>query len=101
MANQRAVARQRTYLKGVLSYQNGNSSEDCLVRDLTARGAQIELPYPVAPEVCDLLVPSRGLRIRATSVWRNGARRGLRFEPVEDAPPPRPRKPAMVDDQRY
>ena len=100
MAERRIVVRQRTFLKGVLWFHNGNSSEDCVVRDLTAQGAQIDLPHPVAPELCDLLVPSRELRVRARSVWRSGARRGLRFEAVEAAPAPKPRRVA-VDDNRY
>jgi hypothetical protein len=91
MIERRVVARQRTFLKGVLSFNNGNSSEDCLVRDLTKSGAQIEAGYSVAPEACDLLVPSRGLRVRAHAVWRNRARRGLHFEPTEPVPPPQPR----------
>jgi len=83
MAERRVVVRQRTFLKGVLSFHNGNASTDCIVRDLNGRGAQIELPFPLAPEVCDLLVPSRELRLRARAVWRNGARRGLHFEAAE------------------
>jgi len=100
MAERRIVVRQRTFLKGVLSFQNGNASEDCIVRDLTAGGAQIELTHPAAPVVCDLVVPSRDLRVRARAVWRNGARRGLHFEATEVAPAPPPRK-VVVDDNRY
>jgi hypothetical protein len=100
MAERRAVLRQRTFLKGVLLFHNGNSSEDCVVRDLTACGAQIDLPHRVAPEVCDLLVPSRELRVRARAVWRNGARRGLQFEAAQAPPAPKPRPPAL-DDNRY
>ena len=98
MAEQRVVARQRTYLKGLLSSHNGNSSEDCIVRDLNGFGAQIELPHPVAPEVCDLLVPSRALRVRVRAVWRNGARRGLHFEAAEVARVAKPRRPALRDE---
>ena len=100
MAERRTVVRQRTFLKGVLSFHNGNSSEDCVVRDLTAGGAQIDLPHPLAPGACELLVPSRQLRVRARAVWRNGARRGLSFEAVEAAPAPKPCRP-VVDDNRY
>lgn len=100
MAERRAVARQRTFLNGVLSFHSGNSSEDCVVRDLSERGAQIELAHPAAPEICDLLVPSRGLRRRARMVWRNAGRRGLRFEAAEPVPTLKPRK-TTVDDKRY
>ena len=100
MTDRRAVVRRRTFFKGVLSFQNGNASEDCLVRDLTQGGALIELPHPIAPGVCDLVVPSRGLRAAARMVWRDGARRGLRFEAADVAPAPKPRRKS-VEDGRY
>ena len=82
MQERRAVARHRTFLKGVLAFNNGNSSEDCLVRDLTEAGALIELPHPRAPPGFDLLVPSKGLRKRARIVWRTGGRLGVSFTPA-------------------
>jgi len=100
MQEKRSVLRQRTFLKGVLSFHNGNSSEDCLVRDLSERGAQIELPHPLAPHGFDLLIPARALRARACVVWTNGVRRGLRFESADMADA-RARRAAPQDDGRY
>jgi hypothetical protein len=79
MQERRAVSRRRTFLKGVLTFNNGNSSEDCLVRDLTEAGALIELTHPVAPSGFDLLIPSKSLRRSASVVWRAGGRFGLAF----------------------
>ena len=99
MSERRAVARQRTFLKGVLAFNNGNSSEDCLVRDLTAQGAQIELPHPLAPNAFDVLIPARDLRRRARVIWKSRGRFGLMFDSVETAPAPL--KCAQTDDRRY
>jgi hypothetical protein len=79
MDERRAVSRRRTFLKGVLTFNSGNSSEDCLVRDLTETGALIELPHPEAPGSFDLLIPSKAMRSSARIVWRVGGRMGLRF----------------------
>ncbi len=81
MQERRAVPRQRTFLKGLMAFNKGNSSEDCLVRNLSDRGALIELPHPYAPEAFDLLVSSHALHRRARVVWRSGGRFGLELEP--------------------
>ena len=80
MQERRAVSRRRTFLKGVLTFNNGNSSEDCLVRDLTEAGALIEQPHPEAPGSFDLLIPSKTLRTSARIAWRVGGRFGLLFD---------------------
>jgi PilZ domain len=80
MTDRRAVARQRTFLGGRLMYNNGNSSEDCVVRNLSDRGAQIESPHPLAPSALDLLVSARNLVRSARVTWRSGGRFGLEFE---------------------
>ena len=98
MTERRAVARQRTFLRGVLSFNNGNSSEDGLVRNLTAEGALLELPDPRAPERFDLLVPARNLRFHAHAVWRKGSHVGVAFEGAAHSAAPQRR---AVDDNRY
>ena len=83
MQERRAVPRQRTFLKGLMAFNKGNSSEDCLVRNLTDHGAMVELRHPHAPAAFDLLVASHALHKRARVVWRNGARFGLALEPAQ------------------
>jgi len=102
MDERRAVPRQRTFLKGVLAFHSGNSSEDCLVRNFADGGAQIELPHPNAPDVFELLIPARDLRRRARAVWRNGGHIGVQFESEAAAVAPKTvRRPARADDGRY
>jgi hypothetical protein len=80
MQERRTVSRRRTFLKGLLAYNNGNLSKDCLVRDLTDAGALIELPHPEAPGTFELLIPSKTLRTPARIAWRVGGRFGLQFD---------------------
>jgi hypothetical protein len=80
MQERRAVLRRRTFLKGVLAFNNGNSSEDCLVRDLTETGALIEAPHPNALLQFDLVIASKSLRRPARVAWRSGVRLGLDFQ---------------------
>ncbi len=98
MAERRAITRQRTFLNGRLAFQNGNSSEDCLVRDFTDAGAKIELPHPHAPDSFELTIPSRDFRASARVAWRSGARIGVALTVAPPAPVVA--KPAR-DDQRY
>jgi hypothetical protein len=83
MQERRTVSRRRTFLKGFLAFNNGNSSKDCLVRDLTESGALIELPHPDAPASFVLLIPSKSLRASARVAWRVGGRFGLNFARAE------------------
>ena len=82
MTDRRSVARQRTFLTGLLSFQNGKASADCVVRNCTERGAEIELQHPQTPDVFELHVPTRGLRAMAQVAWRRGARFGLTLAPI-------------------
>jgi hypothetical protein len=82
MMDRRVVSRRRTYLKGLVVFNNGNSTQDCVVRDLTAQGALVELSSPLAPETFDLLLLSSNERRHARIVWRAGRRSGLAFSPA-------------------
>jgi hypothetical protein len=100
MDERRAVPRQRTFFRGVLSFNSGNSSEDCLVRNLGPGGAHIELPHPNAPGAFELFIPARETRRRARAVWRNGGHIGVAFEGEAGRIARKP-APAPADDGRY
>ena len=100
MSERRAVPRQRTFLKGVLAFHSGNSSEDCFVRNLSSDGAQIVLPHPNAPDAFELFIPARDLRRRARAVWRNACHIGVRFDAEAAARVQRTAR-GPADDGRY
>ena len=85
MIDRRAVPRHRTFLKGVLAFNNGNSSEDALVRNLGDNGALIELPHPNAPEALNSHSRAELPPACARGV-ASGGRIGLRFTSRECSP---------------
>ncbi|TNC15353.1 PilZ domain-containing protein [Methylobacterium terricola] len=85
MSELRRETRLRTFLKGRIVFNNGNSSMDCLVRDLSGSGARLMLSQTATlPGGFDLLIPARDRVHRATLRWRREDSIGVTFaeEPV-------------------
>ena len=86
MSEHRREARQRVFLKGRIMYNNGASSLDCLVRDLSGAGARLAMSETTTlPQVFDLYVPQKDKTYRATLRWRREDGVGVGF-PVEMVP---------------
>ena len=69
------------FLNGRIRFNNGASSMDCLVRDLSATGARISLSETATlPEVFDLHIPQKDRTYRATLRWRREDGVGVTFE---------------------
>jgi len=80
MEERRGGRRDRTYLKGVIAFNNRNSTADCLVRDWSIDGARIDVGETLAvPREFDLMVPTRTEDRRSRLVWRRGALLGVKF----------------------
>lgn len=91
MSEHRRELRQRVFLKGRIMYNNGASSLDCLVRDLSASGARLALSETTTlPEVFDLYIPQKDKTYRATLRWRREDGVGVVFpaEAMRAAPAP-------------
>ena len=80
MQDRRKLPRQRAYLGGKIVFNNRFSVVDCLVRDVSARGARVECPasVPMAQDV-DFVIECKGLEARARMVWRSPTEIGLFF----------------------
>lgn len=91
--------RQRVFLKGRILFNNGASSMDCLVRDLSASGARLALSESTTlPEVFDLYIPQKDRTFRSTLRWRRSDGVGVTFEePAKAAPAAAPADPAATD----
>ena len=75
--------RRKTLKNGRTLWSNGDSSE-CIVRNLSEAGAQLELRGPI-PNRFDLLVEGDQCRRSCSVVWRRENRAGVRFdEPPSD-----------------
>src|SRR3954447_6825755 len=83
--NQRAAPRMRTLIAAKISFNNGQSTLDCLIRNLSDTGAKLSVSAAVTlPECFDLLIPQKSVTRRGRIVWRRGEAMGVRFD--EGAP---------------
>src|SRR3954469_2165656 len=84
-SDQRAAPRMRTLIAAKISFNNGQSTLDCLIRNLSDTGAKLIVSAVVTlPECFDLLIPQKSVTRRGRIVWRRGEEMGVRFE--EGAP---------------
>jgi hypothetical protein len=81
----RAGARARSLLTGKVIVGDGEMSVDCVVRNLSARGARVSVPRAIdLPRQVGLLVVREGLFCEAAVAWRNGEQTGLTFRARHD-----------------
>lgn len=78
---QREQPRLRVLLKGRIQFNNGSSSIDCLVRDMSPTGARLMLSETATlPERFDLYIPQKERTYRATLRWRREDGIGVTFD---------------------
>ncbi|TXN32270.1 PilZ domain-containing protein [Methylobacterium sp. WL19] len=91
MSDKRKEARQRTFLKGRIIFNNGASSMDCLVRDLSSIGARLALTETATlPEMFDLFIPQKERTYKANLRWRRADGIGVAFVDETTAATPVP-----------
>src|SRR5712691_9711354 len=84
MAERRLSARQKSFLQGRVFFNNRRQSADCLVRDVSPRGARLVFADAVSvPEVVELYLSNKDAIQRAVVIWRRGKEIGDNFG-VED-----------------
>jgi hypothetical protein len=90
MIERRQSARSRVIYGGVVGYHHRQSTAECVIRNFSKAGANVEFDNPaVLPDVVDLLVAKKNRAFSARVVWRQFNKAGLAFEAVEqDAPMP-------------
>ncbi len=88
-AEHRNEVRQRVFLKGRISFNNGASSMDCMVRDFSPSGARLALSETATlPATFDLYIPQKDRTYRATLRWRREDGIGVTFAEEGAAPAP-------------
>lgn len=94
MSEHRREVRQRTFLKGRIVFNNGASSMDCLVRDLSLSGARLALSQSaVLPEAFDLYIPQKEKTYRSSVRWRRSDGIGVTFADDPSAARSEPTRP--------
>jgi hypothetical protein len=79
MIEKRSATRHRVYKRGTISF-NG-AGFDCTVRNLSARGARIDVDGLVPlPEHFDLVIESDKVTYRCRMIWSSAQRIGVVFE---------------------
>ena len=90
--NQRVAPRMRTLIAAKISFNNGQSTLDCLIRNLSDTGAKLIVSAAIAlADSFDLLIPQKSVTRRVRIVWRRGEEMGVRFD--EGAPRSESRDP--------
>jgi hypothetical protein len=78
----RAAPRTRTLLQARIEFNNGATTVDCTVRDLSDTGARLQVGESVViPSKFALFVPKHNRRYGAVLRWHRGGFAGVEFEP--------------------
>lgn len=80
MEERRRTVRDRTYLGAVIAFNRQSSTMDCLVRNISPRGAKLALDSTgILPDSFDLNIGSKERSYRARLVWRRFNDVGVAF----------------------
>ena len=76
----RRVTRQKSFLRGMIYFNNRRSVADCLIRDISPYGARLIFSDTVTtPDVLDLYIPQKEQTLRSQVIWRVGHEVGVAF----------------------
>ena len=76
----RRIARQKSFLRGMIYFNNRRSVVDCLIRDISPYGARLIFSDTVTtPDVLDLHIPQKEQTLRSHVIWRHGQEVGVAF----------------------
>jgi hypothetical protein len=77
----RSATRARAFLKAQIRFNNGMSTMDCVIRDLSEGGARLQISDSVAvPNSFELHIPKRDETRRAVLHWRTAEEMGIGFQ---------------------
>ena len=76
----RRIARQKSFLRGMVYFNNRRSVADCLIRDISPYGARLIFSDTVTtPDIIDLYIPQKEQTLRSHVIWRIGHDVGVAF----------------------
>lgn len=88
-AERRRIARNKSFLRGAIQFNNRRNVVDCLIRDISPYGARLIFSDAVTtPDVLDLYIPQKEQTLRVHVIWRHGQEAGVAFPqatPVDPA----------------
>jgi hypothetical protein len=87
-AERRRIARQKSFLRGMVYFNSRRSVLDCLVRDISPYGARLVFSVTVAtPDTLDLCIPQKDKTLRTHVIWRHGREVGVAFAQIMEMEP--------------
>jgi len=76
----RRAARQKSFLRGMIYFNNRRNAVDCLIRDISPYGARLIFSDAVTtPDVLELYIPQKEQTLRVHTIWRHGQEVGVAF----------------------
>jgi PilZ domain-containing protein len=76
----RRTARQKSFLRGMIYFNNRRNAVDCLIRDISPYGARLIFSDAVTtPDVLELYIPQKEQTLRVHTIWRHGQEVGVAF----------------------
>lgn len=92
------ASRQRTFLRGVLYYDNRRASIECVVRDMSDSGARLTFDHPATvPDSVELFIPNKQQTLRARVRRRAPNEVGIEFEATRSLEPRRASDAELLD----
>ncbi len=84
--DRRNAARRRVFKGAQIVFQDRASTIDCLVRDLSDRGARLKVESPIGiPDSFDLVLEAATVR-NCRVTWRKASQIGVEFSKTLDRP---------------
>jgi hypothetical protein len=84
----RRVTRQKSFLRGLVHFNDRRSVLDCLVRDISPYGARLIFSDVVGtPDALDLHIPQKEQTLRTHVIWRHGREVGVAFAEILEVDP--------------
>ena len=94
----RIASRQRTFLRGMLYYDNRRASIECVVRDMSDSGARLTFDHPATvPDSVELFIPNKQQILRARVRRRAPNEIGIEFEVTRSLEPRRTSDAELLD----
>ena len=76
----RRTVRQKSFLRGMIYFNNRRNVVDCLIRDISPYGARLIFSDAVTtPDVLELYIPQKEQTLRVHAIWRHGQEVGVAF----------------------
>ena len=84
----RRVSRQKSFLRGMIYFNNRRNAVDCLIRDISPYGARLIFSDAVTtPDVFELYIPQKEQTLRIQVIWRHGQEVGVAFAQATEVDP--------------